>query len=99
VDEPGIREEMVMTDQEQKDKSAWHIIDHLHPDTQVAVRYVIERAKIEEGFQVAHMLQQDYELGIQEERKRILDILIANCNTYHTALMGCECSVQIELIS
>jgi hypothetical protein len=33
------------------------------------------------------------------ERKRILDILIANCNTYHTALMGCECSVQIELIS
>jgi hypothetical protein len=59
VDEPGIREEMVMTDQE----------------------------------------QQDYELGIQEERKRILDILIANCNTYHTALMGCECSVQIELIS
>jgi len=43
--------------------------------------------------------QKDYELGIQEERKRILDILIANCNTYHTALMGCECSVQIELIS
>jgi len=50
VDEPGIREEMVMTDQEQKDKSAWHIIEHLHPDTQVAVRYAIERAKIEEGF-------------------------------------------------
>ena len=39
-----------MTDQEQKDKSAWHIIEHLHPDTQVAVRYAIERAKIEEGF-------------------------------------------------
>jgi hypothetical protein len=33
------------------------------------------------------------------ERKLILDILIANCNTYHTALMGCKCSVQIELIS
>jgi len=99
VDEPVIREEMVMTDQEQKDTSAWHTIEHLHPDTQVAVRYVVERAKIEEAERLVQILEQDYELGTQEERKRILDILIANCNTYHTALMGCECSVQIELIS
>jgi hypothetical protein len=33
------------------------------------------------------------------ERRQIIDKLKENCNTYHTALMGCECSVQIELIS
>jgi hypothetical protein len=33
------------------------------------------------------------------ERRRIVQVLTENCSDYHTALMGCECSVQIELIS
>jgi hypothetical protein len=33
------------------------------------------------------------------ERRRIVQVLTENCSDYHTALIGCECSVQIELIS
>jgi len=33
------------------------------------------------------------------ERRRVIQVLTENCSDYHTALMGCECSVQIELIS
>jgi hypothetical protein len=63
----------------QKLVSAGHILDHLHPTTQIAMEYLFEDAR-------------------QKENIRIIKILESNCEVYHTALMGCECSIQIQLI-
>jgi hypothetical protein len=70
-----------MTEQEQKDKSAWHIIEHLHPDTQVAVRYVVEQAKTEERKRIVDLIRAEYndsefdELGSFEFTEDVIDLI------------------------
>jgi hypothetical protein len=72
-----------MTEQEQKDKSAWHIIEHLHPDTQVAVRYVVEQAKTGERKRIVDLIRAEYnnsefdELGSFEFTENIIDFIEA----------------------
>jgi hypothetical protein len=89
----------MMTEEElAKAAAAGSIVEHLHPDSQIAVHYLIEHAKIEERNRIVTMLKEDYKLGIADERERVIKALANNCNIYHTALVGCECSVQIEII-
>jgi NhaP-type Na+/H+ and K+/H+ antiporter len=99
-----------MTEQEQKDESAWHIIEHMTPDTQVAVRYAIEQAKIEERKRIIKLIRDEYtnleyeELGSFEFTEDIVSLIESKSKVsrhYHEFNIGpkvqssaCSCGMK-----